>query len=171
MRKPPNLTGDQTIFPVKFTNVSPRLEIQVDLTTESNTVSTDFAGVQYYPKPQPDWAQNDPTALDYIKNKDIAEELRPIIVGGTEFLGKERSSGPVEFVSGDNVNLKTEENKVIIEAIIESWANKSEDEFIAWLLEVLPLGTGLKVIETLSNGETKKQLDVNEEIEFIWDAN
>lgn len=158
MRKPPNLTGDQTIFPVKFIN-------------ESNTVSADFAGVQYYPKPQPDWAQSDPTELDYIKNKDIAEELRPIIVDGTEFLGKERSSGPVEFVSGDNVNLKTEENKVIIEAIIESWANKSEDEFITWLLGVLPLGTGLKVIETLSNGEIKKQLDVNEDMEFIWDAN
>lgn len=90
MRKPPCLGYGPNIFPVRFHNI------------------------QYISNPQPDWAQDDPSALDYIKNKELAEELRPISVNGLEILSKERDSGGINFVAGNNVTLTTQGNSIII---------------------------------------------------------
>lgn len=64
----------------------------------------------------PNWAQDDPTQPDYIKNKDQAEKLRPIYVNGQEILDDTHESGPLNLVSGRNVELFVENNNVIISA-------------------------------------------------------
>lgn len=63
---------------------------------------------------QPDWAQNDPSQPDYIKNKELVEKFRPILVNGTIFLDETHSSGSVNFVAGNNISIKTDGNKIII---------------------------------------------------------
>lgn len=220
MRKPPNLTGGRSTFPVNFkatvhtlnlqTNLddsasifetelatkgedvtvkvdlndenstvqtkinagAQSLDVQADVSDESSFFLTDLKNIYYVSNAQSDWSQTDPTAPDYVKHKEIAEELRPIVVDNVEFLGKERNSGPVEFVSGENVTLRTDGNKIIIDSVGgSSLPDINEKEFLAWLLDNLPLGTGLKVFENEEVEEVEKELDINEEIEFIWDAN
>ena len=62
----------------------------------------------------PNWAQDDPTQPDYIKNKDEAEKLRPIYVNGEQMLDDTHESGPLNLVSGRNVSLSVDGNSVII---------------------------------------------------------
>lgn len=64
----------------------------------------------------PNWAQDDPTQPDYIKNKEQAEKLRPIYINGQEILDDTHESGPLNLVEGDNVNLEVQGNNVIISA-------------------------------------------------------
>ena len=64
----------------------------------------------------PNWAQDDPTQPDYIKNKDQAEKLRPVYVNGQQMLDDTHESGPLNLVSGRNVELAVEGNNVIISA-------------------------------------------------------
>lgn len=66
--------------------------------------------------PQPDWTETDPSQPDYIKNKEQAEKFRPIQVNGVDVLDDTYESGKVNFVSGNNVTLKAEGNKIIISA-------------------------------------------------------
>ena len=63
---------------------------------------------------QPDWAQDDPSQPDYIKNKELVEKFRPILVNGTVFLDETHASGSVNFVAGNNISIKTDGNKIII---------------------------------------------------------
>lgn len=65
---------------------------------------------------QPDWAQDDPSQPDYIKNKELAEKFRPISVDGQEVLGDSYKSGGLNLVSGDNVEISTQGNSVVISA-------------------------------------------------------
>lgn len=65
---------------------------------------------------QPDWAEQDPSQPDYIKNKQMAERFRPILVNGELFLGEDLDSGAVNFVAGVNVNIRTEKNNIVISA-------------------------------------------------------
>lgn len=65
---------------------------------------------------QPDWAQDDPSQPDYIKNKEQAEKFRPISVDGQEVLGDSYKSGGLNLVSGDNVEISTQGNSVVISA-------------------------------------------------------
>ena len=63
---------------------------------------------------QPNWAQTDPSQPDYIKNRDLAQEVRPILVNGEEFLNNEVESGALNLVAGKNVMLATKDNTIII---------------------------------------------------------
>ena len=63
---------------------------------------------------QPDWLETDPSQPDYIKNKEQAEKIRPIMVNGEEFLDDTQASGAANFVAGTNVSIRTEGNKIII---------------------------------------------------------
>ena len=65
---------------------------------------------------QPDWAQDDPSQPDYIKNKELAEKFRPISVDGQEVLDDSYKSGGLNLVSGDNVEISTQGNSVVISA-------------------------------------------------------
>ena len=67
--------------------------------------------------PQPNWEQNDPSQPDYIKNRELAQEVRPILVNGEIFLDAKPESGPVNFVAGRNVYLATDGNAIVISAI------------------------------------------------------
>lgn len=66
----------------------------------------------------PNWAQDDPTQPDYIKNKEKAEKLRPIYVNGQQILTDTRESGPLNLVEGENVHLTVADNgnSVVISA-------------------------------------------------------
>ena len=64
----------------------------------------------------PNWSQDDPTQPDYIKNKQEAEKLRPIYINGKQILDDTHESGPLNLVEGDNVELTTQGNNVIISA-------------------------------------------------------
>ena len=66
--------------------------------------------------PQPDWSQTDPSQPDYIKNKEGAQEVRPIYVNGEELLSENVESGPLNLVSGKNITLTADGNSVIISA-------------------------------------------------------
>ena len=66
--------------------------------------------------PQPDWNQTDSSQPDYIKNKEGAQEVRPIYVNGEEVLSANVSSGPLNLVAGRNVTIAAEGNDVIIAA-------------------------------------------------------
>lgn len=61
---------------------------------------------------QPDWAENDPSQPDYIKNK-------------------------LEFIAGDNITIRVEDNKVIISAQGGEYVLTEEDktEIVAMVLE------------------------------------
>ena len=55
-------------------------------------------------------------SLDYIKNKEGAQEVRPIYVNGEEVLSANVASGPLNLVAGRNIAMKAEGNNVIIAA-------------------------------------------------------
>lgn len=61
---------------------------------------------------QPDWAETDPSQPDYIKNK-------------------------LEFIAGDNITIRVEDNKVIISAQGGEYVLTEEDkaEIVAMVLE------------------------------------
>ena len=66
--------------------------------------------------PQPNWEQTDPSQPDYIKNKEGAQEVRPIYVNGEEVLSADVTSGPLNLVAGRNIALAADGNNVIIAA-------------------------------------------------------
>lgn len=55
---------------------------------------------------QPDWGQTNPEQPDFIKNKELAERFRPIVVDGEIFLDDSYKSGSLNIVSGDNIVLR-----------------------------------------------------------------
>lgn len=65
---------------------------------------------------QPNWDQEDPSQPDYIKNKDEAEQLRPVYVDGVLVLNESRDSGPLNFISGDNVLLTLKSGAIVVSA-------------------------------------------------------
>lgn len=77
----------------------------------------------------PNWAQDDPTQPDYIKNKEEAEKLRPIYVNGEQILDDTHESGPLNLVEGDNVELVAEGNNVIISAKYVAPSDPTPEEY------------------------------------------
>lgn len=65
---------------------------------------------------QPDWAETDPSQPDYIKNKELAEKLRPIFINGEPMLGETYSSGGVNIEAGKNITLTVDGNTIIVSA-------------------------------------------------------
>lgn len=66
--------------------------------------------------PQPNWEQDDPSQPDYIKGKELAQEVRPIYINGEEVLDANPESGAVNFVAGRNVSLVADGNNIVITA-------------------------------------------------------
>lgn len=77
----------------------------------------------------PNWSQDDPTQPDYIKNKQEAEKLRPIYVNGEQILDDTHESGPLNLVEGDNVELTTQGNNVIISAKTVAPTDPTPEEY------------------------------------------
>ena len=75
---------------------------------------TSFKSIYRVSDAQPNWAQTDPSQPDYIRNRDLAQEVRPILVNGEEFLSNEVESGALNLVAGENVTLTTDGNNLII---------------------------------------------------------
>ena len=71
------------------------MEIEVTLSGGTNSNAS--------PQIQPDWTQDNEKAPDYIKNKEIAEQYRPVYIDGIEALSQERTSGPLNLASGDGI--------------------------------------------------------------------
>lgn len=90
---------------------------------------------------QANWAQTDPSQPDYIKNKELAEQHRIILVDGQEFLDSSNDSGHLDFVSGKNISLKVEGNKLIIS--VEGSGGEGGE---CWCEEYVE-GDGIDIIE------------------------
>ena len=82
----------------------------------SSTSTSRMRSIYRMSDAQPDWAQDDPSQPDYIKNKEQAEKFRPISVNGQEVLDDSYSSGSLNLVGGNNVTLKAEGNTITISA-------------------------------------------------------
>lgn len=82
----------------------------------SSTSSSRMRSIYRMSDAQPNWAQDDPSQPDYIKNKEQAEKFRPISVNGQEVLDDSYSSGGLNLVGGNNVTLKAEGNTITISA-------------------------------------------------------
>lgn len=86
------------------------------LLNNSSTSTARMRSIYRMSDAQPDWAQDDPSQPDYIKNKEQAERFRPISVNGQEVLDDTYASGGVNLVGGNNVTIKTDGNSIIISA-------------------------------------------------------
>ena len=86
------------------------------LNNSSTSSSNRMRSIYRMSDAQPNWAQDDPSQPDYIKNKEQAERFRPISVNGNEVLDDTYASGGVNLVSGNNITLKTDGNSIIISA-------------------------------------------------------
>lgn len=79
--------------------------------------NTKFKSIYRVSDAQPNWAQTDPSQPDYIKNRDMAQEVRPIYINGEPFLSSDPDSGAVNLVAGNNVILTTKDNNIIIQSV------------------------------------------------------
>lgn len=111
MRKPVKLNKSSGSFSVSFDD-GYTINKNITLSDSKTNISTSFEGGHYIQPPAPDWTQDDPEQLDYIKNKQIAEQYRPVTINGEEFLNEDRSSGALDISSGDGVVLKTNGNSL-----------------------------------------------------------
>ena len=81
----------------------------------SGIIHSNFGNLHIVQGPQPDWEQDNTEAPDYIKNKDAAEQYRPVSINGEQVLDESRESGNLNLVSGENVTItKGEDNEIII---------------------------------------------------------
>lgn len=83
----------------------------LDLTSEENPII-----VYRMSDTQSDMKQTDPSQPDYVKNKELVQDVRPILINGNAFLGAKPETGPVNFVAGKNVSLDAEGNTIVITA-------------------------------------------------------
>ena len=82
----------------------------------SSTSSSRMRSIYRMSDAQPNWAQDDPSQPDYIKNKEQAEKFRPVSVNGEEVLDDSYSSGSLNLVGGKNVILDVAGNTITISA-------------------------------------------------------
>ena len=82
----------------------------------SSASSTRMRSIYRMSDAQPNWAQDDPSQPDYIKNKELAEKFRPVSVDGVEVLDDSYSSGGLNLVGGKNIDLQVDGNTVKISA-------------------------------------------------------
>lgn len=120
MRKPIKLTKNNGVFQANFDDGF-TMNQNIKLRNPDEDFSVDFDRVQYLQPPQPDWAQNDPTEPDYVKNKHIAEQYRPITINGKEFLNEDRNSGALDVVGEGGIVVTTQGNSLhlSVEAYVE----------------------------------------------------
>lgn len=86
----------------------------IKLNSTTGMIHSSFGNIHIVKGPQPDWQETDPTQPDYIKNKEEAEQYRPVSIDGQEVLSSDRESGELNLISGENVSItKTEEGIVI----------------------------------------------------------
>lgn len=124
MRKPRKLTGASGVFQANFDD-GRTLNKNISLQDSKTSIDTGFDGGQYIQPPQPDWLQEDPEALDYIKNKEVAEQYRPVTVNGEEFLNEDRNSGALNIVGDDGLLVSTDGNSLHLS--IEGYSELKED--------------------------------------------
>ena len=108
----------------------------------------------------PNWAQQDPTQPDYIANKSLAEQLRPIFVNGQQVLDSTHESGPLNFIAGTNIAIIADGNSITISAEIP----ENNDEKIIQLIAA-EHERAVKVEEQLSQNIIALTSFVNEEFE------
>lgn len=87
---------------------------------------------------QPDWAETDPSQPDYIKNKQLVERFRPIIVDGEVYLNEGYDSGSLQLASGPNISLKINDDNVLI----ISATNTGDEDYTQYLA-----GQGIVITE------------------------
>lgn len=78
------------------------------------TFSPTFGSFTMISGAQPDWNETNPASPSYIKNKEIAEQYRPITVNGEEMLDETRESGPLQIKSGTGVVLEIKDGVLVI---------------------------------------------------------
>ena len=83
----------------------------------TNQKKAGFRSIYRVSDAQPNWAQTDPSQPDYIKNKEDAQEVRPIKVNGEEFLSNEIQSGELNFAAGRNIVLTAKDNTIVISSV------------------------------------------------------
>ena len=76
---------------------------------------------------QPNWAQDDPSQPDYIKNKEMAERFRPVSVDGEEVLSDSYESGNLNLVGGENVDISVENGSIKISAKAQNVPDQQPD--------------------------------------------
>lgn len=141
--------------------------IQTDIDNGSYVKDTPFASpdgkftsvfdeAEYIQPPQPDWAQDDPKQPDFIHNKQIAEQYRPITVDGEEFLGEERETGALDVIGKGGIIITTEGNQLqfSVEDYVEGDAiDIKQNEDGKREVSVEPDSLGDKHISALSIGK------------------
>lgn len=81
---------------------------------QSTTFYPDFGTFTMVAQSQPDWTEDNPSSPSYIKNKEIAEQYRPININGETFLTEERESGALDIVSSKGIEIDAVDGKMVI---------------------------------------------------------
>lgn len=138
MRKPIKLTKYKSgIFDTGFSTVTLEKPIEIVPIKDDVQVEVEMEGAIIVHNPQSDWAQNDPEKVDYIKNKYIAEQYRPVIVNGETYLSEARESGPLNIVG---------EGGIIITPDSDSLTFSVEDYVEGDAIDIINNEEGKKVI-------------------------
>ena len=82
----------------------------------SSTTSSRMRSIYRMSDAQPDWAEQDPSQPDYIKNKELVERFRPVSVDGEEVLDDSYQSGSLNLVGGENIDISVENGSIKISA-------------------------------------------------------
>ena len=82
----------------------------------SSTSSSRMRSIYRMSDAQPDWAEQDPSQPDYIKNKELVEKFRPVSVNGEEVLDDSYGSGNLNLVGGENIDISVENGSIKISA-------------------------------------------------------
>ena len=81
----------------------------------TNWKGSSFKSIYRVSDAQPNWAQTDPSQPDYIKNKHLAGDSRPIYINGEELLGED-GTGAINIMAGKNITLTTDGKTITISA-------------------------------------------------------
>lgn len=82
----------------------------------NTTFSPGFGSFTMISPQQPDWSETNPQSPAFIKNKEIAEQYRPITVNGEEFLSEKRESGALNLAQGDGISLEVRGDTLVVSA-------------------------------------------------------
>jgi hypothetical protein len=159
MRKPVKLNKSSGSFSVSFDD-GYTINKNITISDSKTNISTGFEGGHYIQSPAPDWAQDDPEQLDYIKNKHIAEQYRPITVDGEEFLSEDRNSGTLNIVGEGGIVVETNGNSLhlSVEDYVEGDAIDITDENGKKVISVEPNSIDDTHIESLSINKITQEL-------------
>lgn len=159
MRKPIKLTKSSGVFSANFDDGF-TINKQIQISNPDTGFTTQFDNAQYIKPPQSDWTQNDPTQADYIKNKHIAEQYRPITINGEEFLNEDRNSGTLDIVGEGGIVVETNGNSLhlSVEDYIEGDAIDIKDEDGKKVISVEPNSIDDTHVESLSINKITQEL-------------